>query len=66
MYAFAARKDSRLFESLTRFAMIATTCASAAAASMLRRPWLDAARKVVAGLPGFVDEFDRLLGTNGS
>ena len=26
--------------------------------------WLDATRKVVAGLPQFVDEFDALLSTN--
>ena len=31
---------------------------------MSHAAWLDAARKVVAGLPGFVDEFENLLTGN--
>ena len=65
MYAFREReKILDLFESLTGARMMCNYMRFGGCRVDASAAWLDAARKVVAGLPEFVDEFDRLLSTN--
>ena len=65
MYAFREReKILDLFESLTGSRMMCNYMRFGGCRVDASAAWLDAARKVVAGLPGFVDEFERLLSTN--
>ena len=65
MYAFRAReKILDLFESLTGSRMMCNYMRFGGCRVDASAAWLEAARKVVAGLPGFVDEMDRLLSTN--
>jgi NADH-quinone oxidoreductase subunit D len=65
MYAFREReKILDLFESLTGSRMMCNYMRFGGCRVDASAAWLEAARKVVAGLPGFVDEMDRLLSTN--
>src|ERR1700723_423956 len=53
-----------LFESLTGSRMMCNYMRFGGCRVDVSAPWLDAARKVVAGLPQFVDEFEALLSSN--
>jgi len=65
MYAFREReKILDLFESLTGSRMMCNYMRFGGCRVDASAAWLEASRKVVAGLPEFVDEFDRLLSTN--
>ena len=65
MYAFKEReKILDLFESLTGSRMMCNYMRFGGCRVDVSAPWLDAARKVVAGLPAFVDEFEALLSSN--
>jgi NADH-quinone oxidoreductase subunit D len=65
MYAFREReKILDLFEMLTGARMMVNYMRFGGCRVDASAAWLDAARKVVAGLPGFADEMDRLLSTN--
>jgi NADH-quinone oxidoreductase subunit D len=65
MYAFKEReKILDLFESLTGSRMMCNYMRFGGCRVDISAAWLDAARKVVAGLPAFVDEFEALLSTN--
>ena len=65
MYAFREReKIVDLFESLTGSRMMCNYMRFGGCRVDVSVAWLDATRKVVAGLPAFVDEFDALLSTN--
>jgi hypothetical protein len=66
MYAFREReKILDLFEELTGARMMVNYMRFGGCRVDASPAWLDkTARKVVAGLPGFVDELDRLLSTN--
>jgi NADH-quinone oxidoreductase subunit D len=65
MYAFREReKILDLFESLSGSRMMCNYMRFGGCRVDASTAWLDAARKVVAGLPGFVDEMDRLLTSN--
>ncbi len=65
MYAFREReKILDLFEELTGARMMVNYMRFGGCRVDASAAWLDATRKVVAGLPGFVDELDRLLSTN--
>jgi NADH-quinone oxidoreductase subunit D len=65
MYAFREReKILDLFESLTGSRMMCNYMRFGGCRVDVSAAWLDAARKVVAGLPGFVDEFEALLSGN--
>jgi NADH-quinone oxidoreductase subunit D len=65
MYAFREReKILDLFELLTGSRMMCNYMRFGGCRVDASPAWLDAARKVVAGLPGFVDEFERLLRSN--
>jgi NADH-quinone oxidoreductase subunit D len=65
MYAFKEReKILDLFESLTGSRMMCNYMRFGGCRVDVSVAWLDAARKVVAGLPAFVDEFEALLSAN--
>jgi NADH-quinone oxidoreductase subunit D len=65
MYAFREReKILDLFESLTGSRMMCNYHRFGGCRVDASPAWLDQARKVVAGLPGFVDEFEQLLASN--
>ena len=65
MYAFKEReKILDLFESLTGSRMMCNYMRFGGCRVDVSAAWLDAARKVVAGLPAFVDEFEALLSAN--
>jgi NADH-quinone oxidoreductase subunit D len=65
MYAFREReKILDLFEALTGARMMVNYMRFGGCRVDASAAWLDAARKVVAGLPGFADEMDRLLSGN--
>jgi NADH-quinone oxidoreductase subunit D len=65
MYAFREReKILDLFESLSGARMMCNFMRFGGCRVNPTREWLDQARKVVAGLPKFFDEFERLLGSN--
>ncbi len=65
MYAFKEReKILDLFESLTGSRMMCDYMRFGGCRVDVSAEWLGAARKVVAGLPQFVDEFEALLTTN--
>ncbi len=65
MYAFREReKILDLFESLTGSRMMCNYMRFGGCRVDASSDWLDRARKVVAGIPGFADEFDALLTTN--
>ena len=65
MYAFREReKILDLFEALTGARMMVNYMRFGGCRVDASAAWLDATRKVVAGLPGFVDEMDRLLSEN--
>jgi NADH-quinone oxidoreductase subunit D len=65
MYAFREReKVLDLFESLTGSRMMCNYMRFGGCRVDASAAWLDAARKVVAGLPGFADEFERFLSSN--
>src|SRR5580658_4205453 len=65
MYAFREReKILDLFESLTGSRMMCNYMRFGGCRVDVSQAWLDAARKVVAGLPKFVDEFEALLTSN--
>jgi NADH-quinone oxidoreductase subunit D len=65
MYAFREReKILDLFEELTGARMMVNYMRFGGCRVDASPEWLDRTRKVVAGLAGFVDEFDRLLSTN--
>ena len=65
MYAFREReKILDLFEALTGARMMVNYMRFGGCRVDASAAWLDAARKVVAGLPAFVDEMDRLLSGN--
>ncbi len=65
MYAFREReKILDLFEELTGARMMCNYMRFGGCRVDASPGWLDNTRKVVASLPGFVDEFDRLLSTN--
>src|SRR5258708_5141087 len=65
MYAFREReKILDLFESLTGSRMMCNYMRFGGCRVDASPAWLDATRKVVAGLPAFVDEFGRFLMTN--
>jgi NADH-quinone oxidoreductase subunit D len=65
MYAFREReKILDLFESLTGSRMMCNYMRFGGCRVDVSAAWLDATRKVVAGLPGFVDEFEALLSGN--
>jgi NADH-quinone oxidoreductase subunit D len=65
MYAFREReKILDLFEALTGARMMVNYMRFGGCRVDATPAWLDATRKVVAGLPGFTDEMDRLLSTN--
>src|SRR5579872_5898105 len=62
MYAFREReKILDLFESLTGSRMMCNYMRFGGCRVDASEAWLNGARKVVAGLPGFVDEFEALL-----
>jgi len=65
MYAFKEReKVLDLFEALTGARMMVNYMRFGGCRVDATPAWLDATRKVVAGLPGFVDEFEALLAAN--
>jgi NADH-quinone oxidoreductase subunit D len=65
MYAFRAReKILDLFEELTGSRMMCNYMRFGGCRVDASAAWLDKARKVVAGLPGFTDEYERLLRGN--
>src|ERR1700741_4773577 len=65
MYAFREReKILDLFESLSGSRMMCNYMRFGGCRVDASSAWLEAARKVVAGLPEFVDEFERFLRTN--
>ncbi|HEV2136143.1 MAG TPA: NADH-quinone oxidoreductase subunit D [Terracidiphilus sp.] len=65
MYAFREReKILDLFESLTGSRMMCNYMRFGGCRVDVSADWLNAARRVVAGLPQFVDEFENLLSTN--
>jgi NADH-quinone oxidoreductase subunit D len=65
MYAFREReKILDLFEGLTGSRMMCNYMRFGGCRVDASRAWLEATRKVVAALPGFVDEFEQFLGTN--
>jgi NADH-quinone oxidoreductase subunit D len=65
MYAFREReKILDLFESLTGSRMMCNYMRFGGCRVDLSQAWLEATRKVVAGLPAFVDEFEALLSGN--
>jgi len=65
MYAFKAReKILDLFESLTGARMMCNYMRFGGCRVDASADWLESARKVVAGLPQFVDEFEALLTGN--
>ncbi len=65
MYAFKEReKILDLFESLTGSRMMCNYMRFGGCRVDVSAAWLDAARKVVAGLPAFIDEFEALLTSN--
>jgi NADH-quinone oxidoreductase subunit D len=65
MYAFREReKILDLFEGLTGSRMMCNYMRFGGCRVDASPAWLEATRKVVAGLPGFVDEFERFLRTN--
>ena len=65
MYAFREReKILDLFESLTGSRMMCNYMRFGGCRVDASPAWLDAARKVVVELPGFVDEFESFLRTN--
>ena len=65
MYAFKEReKILDLFESLTGSRMMCNYMRFGGCRVDVSAAWLEAARKVVAGLPKFVDEFEALLTGN--
>jgi NADH-quinone oxidoreductase subunit D len=65
MYAFREReKILDLFEALTGARMMVNYMRFGGCRVDASAAWLDAARKVVAGLPAFTGEMDRLLSTN--
>jgi len=65
MYAFREReKILDLFESLTGSRMMCNYMRFGGCRVDVSTPWLEQARKVVAGLPRFVDEFENLLTAN--
>jgi NADH-quinone oxidoreductase subunit D len=65
MYAFREReKVLDLFESLTGSRMMCNYMRFGGCRVDASAAWLDATRKVVAGLPSFTDEFERFLCTN--
>jgi NADH-quinone oxidoreductase subunit D len=65
MYAFREReKILDLFEELTGARMMVNYMRFGGCRVDASPGWLERTRKVVAGLAGFVDEFDRLLSTN--
>ncbi|MBS1806199.1 MAG: NADH-quinone oxidoreductase subunit D [Acidobacteria bacterium] len=65
MYAFREReKILDLFESLTGSRMMCNYMRFGGCRVDASPAWLEATRKVVAGLPAFVDEFERFLMTN--
>ncbi len=65
MYAFKEReKILDLFESLTGSRMMCNYMRFGGCRVDVSASWLDATRKVVAGLPAFVDEFEALLSSN--
>jgi len=65
MYAFREReKILDLFESLTGSRMMCNYMRFGGCRVDASPAWLDAARKVVAALPAFVDEFERFLSGN--
>jgi NADH-quinone oxidoreductase subunit D len=65
MYAFREReKILDLFEQLTGSRMMCNYMRFGGCRVDASAAWLDGARKVVAGLPAFVDEFQSLLCTN--
>jgi len=65
MYAFREReKILDLFESLTGSRMMCNYMRFGGCRVDASASWLDETRKIVAGLPGFADEFERFLCTN--
>jgi NADH-quinone oxidoreductase subunit D len=65
MYAFREReKILDLFESLTGARMMCNYLRFGGVRADCTEEWLNQARQVVAGLPRFVDEFERLLREN--
>jgi len=65
MYGFREReKILDLFEALTGSRMMCNYMRFGGCRVDASPAWLDGARKVVAGLPGFADEFEALLCTN--
>jgi NADH-quinone oxidoreductase subunit D len=65
MYAFKAREwILDLFESLTGARMMCNYMRFGGCRVDASPAWLDETRKVVAGLPGFADEYERLLRGN--
>src|SRR4051794_37841757 len=65
MYAFREReKILDLFESLTGARMMCNYMRFGGCRVDLPAGWLDAAAKVVANYPAFLDEFENLLSTN--
>lgn len=65
MYAFREReKILDLFESLTGSRMMCNYMRFGGCRVDLPAGWLDQAKKVVAGFPRFLDEYENLLGTN--
>jgi NADH-quinone oxidoreductase subunit D len=65
MYAFREReKILDLFEELTGARMMVNYMRFGGCRVDASPEWLDRTRKVVAGLDGFVDEFEQLLATN--
>src|SRR5579871_4187374 len=65
MYAFKEReKILDLFESLTGSRMMCNYMRFGGCRVDTSAAWLEATRKVVAGLPGFVDEYEALLTGN--
>src|SRR5271154_6263219 len=65
MYAFREReKILDLFEALTGSRMMCNYMRFGGCRVDVSAAWLDAARKVVLGLPAFIDEFENLLSSN--
>ena len=65
MYAFREReKITDLFESLTGSRMMCNYMRFGGCRVDASSAWLNEARKVVAGLPSFIDEFERFLRSN--
>ncbi len=65
MYAFREReKILDLFEELTGARMMCNYMRFGGCRVDITESWLEKTRKVVAGLPGFVDEFESLLAGN--